>query len=69
MKRNTARGVFHKDFGVQNCFTIESSNGSYYCLDKTTQEFSPLLWNTVGNNIASSVRDYFYSLQELELWE
>lgn len=41
MKRNTARGVFFKDFGIPNCFTIESSNGSFYGENKLTKEFTP----------------------------
>lgn len=46
-KRSTARGVFCDLYDLVNCFTVETSNGSYY--DETRNyDFSSNNWMEMG---------------------
>ncbi|KRX08300.1 hypothetical protein PPERSA_01761 [Pseudocohnilembus persalinus] len=61
-KKSTARAVFHYKYGINNCYTIESSNGQYY---KTLEngslknfDFNENDWIKMGNIFVEQIEKY-----------
>lgn len=56
-KRATARAVLLKN--IPHCYTVEASNGSYYSPeDKKDIDFTPEIFQSMGQIIADSLKEY-----------
>ena len=57
-KKATARAVFFQQFNIAHCFTVEASNGSFYCGEtKVTTEFEPHHFIKMGWMIGEALFD------------
>lgn len=65
IKRSTARGVFSELYDLANCFTMETSNGSYYHETKT-YDFTPQHWKEIGNLLGNSLCELIDNLEEID---
>ncbi|CAD8070828.1 unnamed protein product [Paramecium sonneborni] len=65
-KKSTARGVFVDLYDIVNCFTIESSNGSYYNSTQTF-EFTCKHWIQMGWIIGEALTDLVEMQNEMDV--
>jgi len=57
-KRSTSRAVFYALYSIAHCFTVEASNGSFFCGDtKTTTDFEPHHWIQMGYYIGEALHE------------
>ncbi|CAD8188775.1 unnamed protein product [Paramecium pentaurelia] len=65
-KKSTARGVFLDLYDIVNCFTIESSNGSYYNQTQTF-EFTCKHWIQMGWIIGETLTELVEMQSEMDM--
>mgnify|MGYP001206800538 FL=1 len=68
-KMTTARAVFAIDYGINNCFTIESSFANYMNQVRATIPFNTSLFVEMGRHIAVSCYEYLKLLEEEEAFK
>lgn len=66
-KAKTARIVIHKELGITNCFTLESSFHAYFDKNNVNYEFTPEMFESMGIHLVSSLWEYVQLVEYEEL--
>ena len=63
-KRKTARIVFARDYGVQNCYTLEASFHGHFDEERCNYEFTHESFEEMGQHLVNSFYEYILILEE-----